>query len=218
MRCFLAMLLCTAVLISTGLAQDPDAKKPLPQAEDEKLEIESVERLDVSKLPESSAIGKRLEIEVLYVTATGTGKQTAAGVLAMFRAGRHKTLGTVTLTAMDNQFASTQVSERVSVVTGFTPFAIGKLPVHVLTDTGVMLLVKPRLEKDGTATMQVYFERTVVSKSVEKDKPEAVVSAKTRTIVHVNPAEPILLASGPSEFSPTDMIYYLLSFREVKES
>ena len=170
-------------------------------------------------LPESSAAGKLVMLELLLADVAGPFENpTAAKILELEQEGRLSGAARIRLTALENQPAFTQFSERAPRVIGRTNTGLTITPIYNDVNVGTIVQATMRLESDGAALVQVYVQKSAVEKAPNAEaggvpEPQPVSMVTAQSTVRVAPGEPVLISTGPSTTPASHQTWIVLSFR-----
>jgi len=170
-------------------------------------------------LPESSAVGKLVLLEILIADVTGSFENpTAAKILEMENEGRLSGTSRIRLTALENQPAFAQFGERAPRVIGRTTTGLATMPIYNDVNVGTIVQATTRMESDGAALVQLYLSKSALGKAAADAganplelQPISTVTAQST--VRVAPGEPVLISTGPSATPAANQTWIVLSFR-----
>src|SRR5262245_6711440 len=153
-------------------------------------------------LPDSSAVGKPIMLEVLIAeTAEPLTQPTASDVLDLERKGKLKGNARVRLLSLENLPAFAQFGELASRVQGRTITQFGATAQYSSVNVGTIVQATSRLEADGTVLIQIHVAKSTIAPSLvppEQREPENITSLTAQSTVRVKPGEPAILSAGPS--------------------
>jgi type II/III secretion system protein len=167
-------------------------------------------------LPESSAVGKLVMLEILLADVAGSFENpTAAKILEMEHEGRLSGTSKIRLTSLENQLAFAQFSEMAPRVAGRTNTGLTVTPIYNTVNVGTIVQATTRMESDGAALVQIYVEKSAMEKAPNQDvgEPQPISRVTAQSTVRVPPGEPVLISTGPSATPAANQTWIVLSFR-----
>ncbi len=109
--------------------------------------------------------------------------------------GRSQTLSTPNVTVLDNEKASINVGNQISVDTGTTTGAGGVTQTsRTYINTGVILEVTPRINAGGRVTLEINQEISKPAPGALAGTNPNISTRKAKTVVNVASGEPMVLA------------------------
>jgi general secretion pathway protein D len=109
--------------------------------------------------------------------------------------GRSQTLSTPNVTVLDNEKASINVGDQISVDTGSTTGSGGVTQTsRTYINTGVILEVTPRINAGGRVTLEINQEISSPAPGAAAGTNPNISTRKAKTVVNVASGEPMVLA------------------------
>lgn len=122
------------------------------------------------------------------------GGDVRAVLQALGTDGRSQTLSTPNITVLDNEKASINVGDKISVNTGATTGTGGTTTSSQYLDTGVILEVTPRINAGGRVTLEINQEISTPGNPAVIGANPPIVTRKAKTTVSVASGETMVLA------------------------
>jgi general secretion pathway protein D len=124
------------------------------------------------------------------------GGDVRAVLQALGEDGKSKTLSTPNVTVLDNEKASINVGDKISVNTGSSTGANGQIiTTQTYIDTGIILEVTPRINAGGRVTLDISQEfNTLPSDFLAGSANPNIAARKAKTTVNVASGDTMVLA------------------------
>jgi len=123
------------------------------------------------------------------------GGDIRAVLQALGSDGRSQTLSTPNVTVLDNEKASINVGDQISVDTGSTTGSGGVTQTsRSYISTGVILEVTPRINAGGRVTLEINQEISSPAPGAAAGTNPNISTRKAKTVVNVASGEPMVLA------------------------
>jgi general secretion pathway protein D len=158
-------------------------------------------RNSTSSLPRTPTLPASSDSRSAVATSPGlqlidvVGGDIRAVLQALGTDGRSQTLSTPNITVLDNEKASINVGDQISVDTGSTTGTGGVTQTsRSYISTGVILEVTPRINAGGRVTLEINQEISTPASGAATGTNPNISSRKAKTVVNVASGEPMVLA------------------------
>jgi hypothetical protein len=172
----------------------------------------------LGSLPEPGTAGKLVTLEVLIAdVASSSEKPTAAGLLALEKAGKLGESVRLRLTSIENLPGFVQFGETTPRISGRAATGLTVTPIYQDINVGTIMQATSRVGEDGSALVQLYVERSGLSKvapgdgaNIDQLERQSIMKVTTQTTVRAKLGEPLLIGTGPSSTATTVQTWIVL--------